>query len=146
MHTSLTCTIQSECPIREDESNLNESVENPIDPNQNSLDTNGSDDDRDTASDNDNDRLNALLHKPVPSAEGNEVVINAINFFNTLPTPPDPLFPDGMVNTSSIWVRPAGWVPPESSSADSFAAQPGDASEVNIPLPPTTQSQSCIQR
>jgi DNA-directed RNA polymerase delta subunit len=41
----------------EDESNLNESVENLTDPNQNSLNTNGSDDDRDTASDNCNDSI-----------------------------------------------------------------------------------------
>ena len=80
----------------EDESNLNESGKNSIDPNQNSLNINGSDDDRDTASGND------------------------IHF----------------VNSSGIWVRPAGWVPPESSSADSSAVKPGDPSEVNIPLTP----------
>ena len=88
-----------------------------------------------------NDRLNTLLFKPVPSAEGNEDVINAINFLTTLPNPPDPLFPDGMVNSSGIWVRPAGWVPPESSSADSSTVKPGDPSELNILLPPATQSQ-----
>ena len=92
-------------------------------------------------SDNDNDRLEALLNPwKVPSAEGNEDVIKAINFFNTIPCPPDPLFPDGMVNSAGVWVRPAGWVPPESSSADSSAVKPGDGSEENIPLPPTTQS------
>ena len=155
----------------EDE-NSNEPVDTPMDPNQNSPKINGSDDDGDTASDadihfcnssgiwarpareappesssgdnsdNDNDRLEALLNPwKVPSAEGNEDVIKAINFFNTIPCPPDPLFPDGMVNNAGVWVRPAGWVPPESSSADSSAAKPGDGSEENISLPPSTQTQ-----
>ena len=126
----------------EDESNLNESVEKLSDHVKNSLSTNGSDDERDTASNNSNDRLNTLLLKPVPRSKGNEEVINAVNFLTTLPTPTDPVLPDETVNRSGIWVCPADGVPPEGPSA----AEPGDPSELDTLLAPPHPDPSQPQR
>ena len=128
----------------EDENNLNESVEDIIDPVKNSIGTTDSDDDGDLASNNNNDQLNTLtygLTKPVPDVEGNEEIINVIKFLTTIPVPADPMFPDGVVNSSGHWVRPAGWVHPKGSSADSSFSKTGDPSELNTLLPPATQSQ-----
>ena len=118
-----------------EDKNLNESIEKLSDEVNNSLSTNGSDDGRDTASNNSTDRLNTLLLKPVPRAEGNEEVINAVNLLTTLPTPTDPVLPDVTVNSSGIWAGKSDVVPPEGPSA----AEPGDPSELDTLLAPTTQ-------
>ena len=118
----------------EDDFNINESVKNLIDPVKNSLGTTETDDDGDLASNNNNDQLKTLIYgtiKPVSNVEGNEEIINVINFLTTITGPADPRFPDGLVNISGHWVRPAGWVHPEGSSADSTAAKTGNPSELS---------------
>ena len=79
--------------------------------------------------------LSGSILLPVPRSEGNEEVINALNFLTTLPTPTDPVLPDVTVNSSGIWAHQAGRVPPEGPSA----AELGDPSELDTPLAPTTQ-------
>ena len=106
----------------EGDSNLNESVEalikNSIDPNDNDV--------RDSASNNNTKPLDNLLEATpnvVPEVNGNEVLADVMNVLTTIPVPPDPLFPDGVVNADGHWVRPAGWVQAEVTSNDSTAVR-----------------------
>ena len=106
----------------EGDSNLKESVE-VIDPTKNSIDINDNNL-SDSASNNNIELPDSLLEstpKVVPEETGNKEVQSVIEFLKTIPCPPDPAFPDGVVNSDGHWVRPAGWVQAEVTSNDSTA-------------------------
>ena len=104
--------------------NLNESVEDLIDPVKNRLHTDGNGNE-DSASNNNNEPLDTLqtaTSNSVPDAEGNTEDMSVINILTTIP---------------------AGRVQAEGSSNDSTAVLAGDSSKVTTILPhPTSAIQS----
>ena len=104
--------------------NLNESVEDLIDPVKNRLHTDGNGNE-DSASNNNNeplDTLQTVTSNSVPDAEGNTEDMSVINILTTIP---------------------AGRVQAEGSSNDSTAVLAGDSSKVTTILPhPTSAIQS----
>ena len=104
--------------------NLNESVEELIDPVKNRLHTDGNGNE-DSASNNNNeplDTLQTVTSNSVPDAEGNTEDMSVINILTTIP---------------------AGRVQAEGSSNDSTAVLAGDSSKVTTILPhPTSAIQS----
>ena len=64
----------------------------------------------------------------------------------TIPIPPDPVLPDGVVNADGHWVRPAGWVQAEVISNDSTAVQAEDSSVKQSTLPSGVESMAAVPK